>query len=318
MFTPSFFGFHTAQRALMAAQTGLNVVNHNISNADVEGYSKQRVDLVTADPLHSPGLLGFQTNPLGQGVEVQGISRIRDTFLDTQYRNEQASYGQLATGYETINQLQSIIGEPSFAGLADSMQRVFDAVGDMQNNPQSLPARTSFIQQAVDMTSVFKQQASQILDLHENLVGNGNPATYSNTQVGIRVNDINDQLKTIAGLNRQISTVVSSGAVPNDLLDKRAAMLDNLSKQVGIDVVEQVNFQITLNIGGEEMIRGSKLRDTLSMVPSTLANADRVPFRIQTVNSTVDITDTIPSGEVKALLDMAGNNTGIQNTYSTF
>jgi flagellar hook-associated protein 1 len=317
-FSPSFFGFHTAQRALYASQTGMNIVNHNISNADVEGYSRQRVDYVTENPLHIPGIMSWSGQPLGQGVRVEGIQRIRDSFIDRQYRNEVSELGELDTGADILSQLEGIMGETSFTGLADSLAAFFDSVADMRNTPENEAIRTAFVQNALDLTTVFKQQGQQLMDTHTNLVGSAQPGTWPTSQIGIRLEDINASLASIATLNRQIGTVVSSGVSPNDLLDQRNLLLEKIAKVVDIEVEELNNEKVSVKIGGQEVIRGSELRDTLTQVASTLPNADAIPTRITTVNGTVDITDTIASGEMKGLLDTAGNKTDLVSIYSAF
>lgn len=317
-FTPSFLGFHTAQRALFVAQTGLNVVNHNISNASVEGYSKQRMNLSTENPITNLGVGTWNTLQIGQGAKVDSITRLRDNFMDRQYRNEVATQGELDAGKNSLAQLEGIIGEPSFSGLADSLSGLFDSVADMRNNPESEAIRTAFVQNALDLTTVFKQQGQQLLDAHANLVGNANPGSWGNSQVGLNIKNINAGLESIAALNRQIGTVVASGASPNDLLDQRNLLLEKLSKITAIEVDDLNNEKVTVRIGGQEMVRGGELRNTLTQVASTAANASRVPARITTVNGGVDITDAIPSGALKGILDVAGNNTNIVSLYSAF
>jgi flagellar hook-associated protein 1 FlgK len=312
--SPSFFGFQTAQRSLLAAQTALNVVNHNVSNANVEGYTRQRVDLATAYPLKTSGAGFF----IGQGLDVTGITQLRDSFLDKQYRQEQAVQGEVKTAATLLGQTEGIIGEPSFSGLSNRVQAMFDAVSDMRNNPQSLPARTAFIQQSRDMIRVFQQQGQQLVDLHQNLVGTSTAASWPNSQLGLRVNDVNTKIALIADLNRQIGISTSANAVPNDLIDKRNLMLEQISKVIDVRTTDMPNYQVSLSIGGEDVLRGGKVLDTLALTASTLPNADRIPARITTVNGAVDITNTIASGEVKAVLDVAGNNTSIKNVYSTF
>jgi flagellar hook-associated protein 1 FlgK len=312
--SPSFFGFHTAQRSLLAAQTGLNVVNHNVANANVEGYTRQRVDLSTANPLETTSGLYFT----GQGTDVTGVTQLRNNFLDKQYRQEQAVQGEVKTAATFLGQTEGIIGEPSFSGLSNRVQAMFDAVSDMRNNPQSLPARTAFIQQSRDMIRVFKQQGQQLLDLHKSLVGDSTAGSWPNSQLGLRVNDVNAKIELIADLNRQIMSSTSANAVPNDLIDKRNLLLEQISKVIDVKTTELPNYQVGLSIGGQEILKGAKVLDTLALTASTAPNADRIPARITTVTGAVDLTDSIASGEVKAVLDVAGNNTSIKNVYSSF
>ncbi len=316
---PTFIGFSSAQRALLTAQTALNTVNHNVSNANVEGYTKQRVDMATERPISNPSL-GSSNGlfPIGQGVKVTGITQLRNSFLDRQVRKEVAIFGEVDTAHTALKQLEAIVGEPSFSGLADSIQAMFDSISAMRNNPQSLAARTSFIQQSRDMVNIFAQQGRQLLDMHKNLVGTSAPGSWENSQLGIRVTDVNEKLATIADLNRQIGVVVSAGAMPNDLLDKRNLLVEKVSKLIDVTVTEKPNQQIDMSIGGELVLKSGAVIDTLSLVASTATNADRIPARLTTTTGAVDITNVITAGEIKGVLDVAGNNATIKNVYSTF
>lgn len=310
---PSFSGFNTAQRGLMVAQMGLNLVNHNISNANVEGFTRQRMDIETMNSVMNPGQL-----PLGQGATVQAITQLRNSFLDTQFRKESSIKGETSSTYTALSQAELVLGEPSFTGLANSVQDLFNSISDMKNNPQSLPARTAFIQKNNALLTLFKQQGQQLLDIHKNLVGNSTPSTWDSSQLGLKVKDINERVATIADLNRQIAVVTASGVVPNDLIDKRNLQLEKLSKLVDLDVTDSPNQQVSLKIGGQDILKGAKVLDTLQLVASTSPNSDRIPARLTTTTGGVDITDTIASGEIKGILDVAGNKTSIKNIYNTF
>lgn len=317
--SPSFFGFNTAQRALIASQAGLNIVNHNISNANTAGYTRQRVDSSAFSPYAEPGLQGQNLIQIGQGVEISSITRVRDTFLDNQYQRELSTQGELETGNQVFTQLESIVGEPSATGLANSIQQVFAAVADMRNNPQSLPARTAFVQKLIDFTQVAQNQGSQLKALHVNLVGTkGDAASFTTSQLGITIKDINTKLASIADYNKQINTISSSGGQPNDLLDKRNQLVEQLSTLANVKVTALNNDQIQLDLGGTTLLRGTELIDTLSLTPNTGGNADAVPALITTTTGGTDITNAIGGGTVKGLLDLAGNNTNIETVWSVY
>src|SRR3569832_2961559 len=60
---------------LLATQRALTVTGHNISNANTEGYSRQRGDLTS----RLPQLYG--SSYVGNGVDVGAVSRIYDYIL---------------------------------------------------------------------------------------------------------------------------------------------------------------------------------------------------------------------------------------------
>jgi flagellar hook-associated protein 1 FlgK len=315
MITPGFFGYYNASRGLMAAQNAMSVINQNISNVNTPGYSRQRLDLKTADPYSKPNLSQITIGQIGQGPVVQQITRSRDLFLDAQYRLSSGKLGMNSSTNISLQQIQGILNEPSSAGINSTMQNFFDSAQAMSLHPETAATRSSFIQQAIDMTSVFQQQAQQLADLRRNLVGDPLvPASFAISQLAINVNDVNNKLATIANLNQNIVSVKASGAQPNDLMDQRDKIIDDLSKLVDIQVTNHDSGQLDLSIGGQMMVRGVSQLDSLAVVPNTGATPppDDVPAFVQTVNGGVVLNDgagtEITSGIIKGISDMGGND----------
>lgn len=319
MGSPGFFSLYNASRSIMAAQTGLNLVNQNIANAGTAGYTKQRVDLQVANPYQVPTLSSGGVLQIGQGVSVNALTRVRDGFLDSQYRAQNSLKGEVDFGDQIFKQLEGVVGEPTDTGLRTALQSLFDSVQDMTLHPESLSARTAFLQQASDTASLFNQLGTQLLDLHTNLVGTeATPTSFNGSQLGISVDQVNGYLNDIVNYNKQINTVTAAGGTPNDLLDQRDNLVEKLSREAGVDVTNLANNQISVSIGGQPVIRGVQLLDTLSLVVNTGANATEVPALLQTTTGAVDITNTLASGTIKGILDVAGNNPNISSVYSLF
>lgn len=318
MITPGFFGLYNAQRGLMAAQNALSTVSHNISNANTSGYSRQRVDLEAATAYVLPNNFLLSNNQIGQGPMVQSITRSRDQFLDTQFRLSNGKLGQNTDTRDVLSQLEGIMNEPSTNSLNDSLQSLFDSAQQLSLHPESSATRTSFIQQSMDLVSIVQLQANQLADLRKNLVGDPLvPGSFNTSQLAINVSDVNSKLSAIAAINKNIVSVKSSGGEPNDLLDQRDLLLDDLSKLVDIQVSNYDNGQIDLSIGGEMMIKGGIQLDSLEVIqnPGPAPDPDDVPALVQTVNGGVVLNDgtgsEITSGKIKGVLDMGGNNPAV-------
>ena len=67
---------------LRASQSALSTTGHNISNANVDGYSRQRVITETNPATRADG--GY----VGNGVNVASIERIVNSFVTTQLRTD--------------------------------------------------------------------------------------------------------------------------------------------------------------------------------------------------------------------------------------
>jgi flagellar hook-associated protein 1 FlgK len=315
MITPGFFGYYNASRGLQVTQNALSVINQNISNVNTPGYSRQRVELAAGDAYVQPNLSQLSAGQIGQGPVVQQVTRSRDQFLDAQYRLANSKLGANSSTNSALQQLQGITNEPSSDGISSSLQNFFNAAQAMSLHPETAATRSSFIQQALDMTTVFQQQAQQLADLRSNLVGDPlSPTSFTTSQMAINVNSINDKLAAIASLNKNIVSIKASGAQPNDLMDQRDKILDDLSKLVDIQVTNHDSGQLDLNIGGQAMIRGVAQMDSLSVVQNTGAapTPDDIPAFIQTVNGGVILNDgsapDITGGLLKGISDMGGND----------
>ena len=76
----TFSGLSTAASGLAAARRGMDVVGQNIANQTTDGYTRQRVSTHAVAALQA-GRIGRGALP-GQGVAVDGISRLGDALLD--------------------------------------------------------------------------------------------------------------------------------------------------------------------------------------------------------------------------------------------
>lgn len=319
MGVPGFFGLYNSQRALMAAQMALNTVNHNISNANTEGYSRQRVEVSADDPYTHSGAASNKVVQFGQGVVVDGLTRSRDVFLDTQYRLEAAIGGKAEEQSEILRQVEAILGEPSDTGLSTSMAKMFESIQDLVTDPQSITARTSFFQQANEFVDTIQQQGRQLLNLHSNLVGvEGDATSFPASQLGLAVRDANSKMEQLAGLNKQILSITSSGGAPNDLLDKRDVLLDELAELGDFTITTLPGEQIEISLGNSVLVRGVRQLDTLELYANTGANATEVPSLIRTATGGTDVTANVTEGTIRGILDAAGDSSTDSTVYGTF
>ena len=256
----SFFGLEMGKRALNAFRMGIQTAGHNITNVKSEGYSRQRVNLSAADPYTMPGLMN-PGNPgqIGTGVSLDEIVRIRDEFLDFQYRSELSDLGywsKINSMYETV---QLYIAEPSGSGVRAAFNSFWSALQDLQKNPEIPAAREAVVQAATSLGTMIDTIVK----------GYDQYASIVNSEVKSAVDQANTILYEIASLNKQIYQIKALGQNPNDLLDKRDVLLDNLSKMMDIEIDEPFTagdvtgeFFITLN--GRAILQGDKVRELVA------------------------------------------------------
>ncbi|MEI7025667.1 flagellar hook-associated protein FlgK [Paenibacillus sp. y28] len=250
----TFMGIEIAKRSLFTQQLAITTTGHNISNANTEGYSRQTVNMVAARPMEYPGM-SITTTPgqIGQSVEPQSITRIREDFLDAQFRNANYQLGNYTIQSDTLEKLQSIMNEPSDTGIRAVLDKFWTAWTDLSKDPENISGRKVVQESAKSLADAFNTTSRQLSDLHSDLTQNIEAKTT-------QINTLSSQLAT---LNEQIYRIEGLGNKANDLRDQRDLLTDQLSKIVNIDVTE-ADQGYTINVGGTNLVTGSTFTATSS------------------------------------------------------
>ncbi|MDK2785011.1 MAG: flagellar hook-associated protein 1 [Bacillota bacterium] len=262
----TFFGIEIGRRALMAQQRALETTSHNVANANTKGYSRQEAVLATTSPFSYPGMGAGQ---MGTGVAVQRLRRIRESFLDAQFRNETKALGRWEVRRDTLEKLEAILNEPGENGLSKIMDRFFAAWQELAKNPEGEAARSVVRQEGIALAEAFNHLAAQLNDLSADLT----------TSVGVRVNEVNSLARQIRDLNAQIVKAESGNMAANDLRDRRDLLLDELAKVVPIQVEEDKYGAVTIVVRDHTLLSGQQVNE-LNFNPSTGAVtwADGAPY----------------------------------------
>ncbi len=226
-----FATLNTSKGGMFAQQQYINVTSHNISNANTPGFSRQHIVLQTARPQTIAGGVG----QIGTGVTVSSIERTRNQFLDFQIRKESSLLGNYGVRQDYLSEIEGIFNEPSDTGMSELMSEFFDAWQTLSKNPEKSDARTVVAQKAKALADELNHTYKKLNDTKDNAA----KEIQSNL---FEVNTILDQLNSI---NKEIITVTIAGNNPNDLLDSRDLLLDELSTKFGIDTRNQILNGIT-------------------------------------------------------------------------
>ena len=121
----SFYGLQTSLRGLLAQQRLLDTAGHNIANASTQGYSRQQVDLQAAPALEIPagGIVGGAGAHLGAGVDIVAYRRVRDQFVDLQFRAQNTNLGEWAARTKTLDRAELTLNEPGENGINRALMR---------------------------------------------------------------------------------------------------------------------------------------------------------------------------------------------------
>lgn len=290
MSTSSFFGIELGKRSLQNFKTALEVTGHNINNVATKGYSRQRVVMRTFDkPLEEPSLnRAERAGQIGQGAEITTIERLRDEFIDSKIMVELGSDGYWKTKNNYLQQLEAIYNEPGEYNLRNDLDAFWDAWQEMSINPAERGTRMTLVERADRVNNSFNQMYNQMDSMRNNL----------NSLVENKVNRINDIANSIRSLNTAIVKQEALGQSPNDLLDKRDLLLDELSSLANVDIKSIDPDETMIYIGSRSLIQGNVV-NKLTLERSA---ANDGMFDVYWENDHVQLN--LQGGELKALLEL--------------
>ena len=256
MTIPSLQGLQTALSGLIAEQTALDTAGNNIANANTEGYSRETALLEPDSPLTIPALsshtgLGAQ---LGTGVSVTTITRVRNEYLDAQYRSQNSSLSSATANAEVLEQAQSAFNEPSSASIAAQLSNFWSAWNSLATSPTEEAAKQAVVAAGQQLATTVKQLGSQLSAISGEVTEQYEALTGPSGEVA----SIAEQ---VAQLNGQIKLSEEGGIPPNEMLDRRDALLDKLSSLANITVTEAPDHMDTVTFGeaGKPLVEGTKV-----------------------------------------------------------
>ncbi len=294
--TVSFASYEIARTGLFVSERGLSVTGQNISNVNTPGYVRQQA-MITSGPYENV----FSKNNLyqyGLGADIEQVRQIRHTFMDNIYRQESTTLGYWEARGKTVQDLQSIIAEPMDSGLQASLNNFWDSWQELSKSPESLTVRALVRQRADSVVSQINHLGTQLDKLQDDL----------NTEIKVRIDDINDITRQIAQLNVKIMGVEVSGDTANDYRDQRNLLVDKLSKMADVNVNEMQDGQLDITLGGYFLVTKGEQTDLYAG-----ATTESGLFNVPMLGGT-KIQVPIKSGEMKGLLEARGEVLGVKGS----
>ncbi len=243
----TFSGIEIGKRSLFAHTQSLYTVGHNISNADVDGYSRQRVELKAMDPIYMPQLNREETpGQLGQGVIVDNVTRIKDMLLESRIVEETNAEGYWSTRDNYIGMLEQIYLEPTELSVRSLMDQFWLAWQELSIEPEEAATRKVVLERGNTLLNGIHDQYQRLKTTR----------TMLNDDVIATVYKANVLIKNIADLNEQIVKVQAMGDNPNDLMDRRDLLVNDLSSLIDITISEKDPDEFTVYTGGMHIIQG--------------------------------------------------------------
>lgn len=264
---PTFMGLETAKRGLMVNQKAMDIVGNNLSNLETKGYTRQRLDTVSVQ-VYGTDRFNHSSVPLaGQGVDARGVSQIRNPYLDSKFRQQYSEVGYYDQKAAIMEQVEAVLSDPEVdgSGIMDALTELSQALADFSSTPDG-ETHANIVMNA------FKS-VTQILNEYDNNLKT--VISQTKDDLASAVDEINTSLVQLSELNRTIAHEVfvnddydGVNYGPNDLLDQRNLILDDLSRYGKVEVVSLDEGKIQVKLDGKVVVDsmgGSYTCDTLRL-----------------------------------------------------
>ncbi|NCN05478.1 MAG: flagellar hook-associated protein FlgK [Spirochaetales bacterium] len=263
----TFSGIELSKRALQAHSTALQTVGHNMSNASTPGFSRQRVEMAPTDALYRPQLNRAMTpGQIGQGVQVERIERVKDMLLEGRIVSTAGEEGYWTSRDKYLGQIEQVYNEPTESSLRSSMDRFWDGWQELSLFPEQMASRQAVIERGNALTQGIRDRFQSLSSIQ----------TVVDDEIRITVDQVNSLTQEIGLLNREINQSQAAGDNPNDLMDRRDLLVEELGQILPISVSTQDPDEFSIFTGGRHIVQGAISR-RFSMEDSGAERGFQVP-----------------------------------------
>ena len=245
--TSTFMGLEIGRKGVQAHQTALNTIGHNINNMNTPGYSRQRVEFVPFEPIFLPGLGRAETpGQIGQGVSVERIERIRDQLLDRRIIMNASGEGYWEVRDRYISDMEQLYLETGFNSIRSKMDSFWDAWQELSTHAADNEFRVA----------VLNRGKTLIDGINTHFHGLNTLQIQANDHIEMTVSNINELSRQIAALNGDIQRIKGQGDNPNDLMDRRDLLVDELAKLIDVTVTQTDPDEFMVHTSGHILVQG--------------------------------------------------------------
>jgi flagellar hook-associated protein 1 FlgK len=234
-----FFGLNIGRSALVAHQTALDVTGHNLANVQTEGFSRQRVQMSQSLPIQTP------QGAVGSGVDASKVERLQLGYLERQIVRVTSQNGHDVALTRGLDEMQSILGEPSADGLNASLSEFWNAWDALSASPTDAALRAQVVDRAEHLATVYNQKIDDLSSLESRF----------DEALGDALGDVNVWAREVADLNGRIAKSEASGYTANDLRDQRDRLVRQLASTLGVEAEADGSYvNLRLADGGPYLV----------------------------------------------------------------
>ena len=241
--TGLFNTLNTANKGLTAQQLSLSTVGHNIANANTRGYSRQRVGLQADRAFRYNGV-----GQLGTGVRMTNITRSVNSHLNRQVRNELGNLSKYGSRAEALEELEMIFNEPSKSGLNYNLEEMFNSWNQLSENPELDASKSVVVEKSKTLADTINDMVNKINNAKKGI----------NEEIEGSITEFNKSLEQLESLNKQIGNLGLKGDIPNDLLDQRDLLLQDMGNIANIETSYDEYGRVSVTMGNENLVDGKE------------------------------------------------------------
>lgn len=309
----SFAGIEIGKRSLMAHSTQIQTAGHNISNADTEGYSRQRVIVKSFEPIYRPDLeRAMVPGQIGQGCDVESINRIKDELLESRIVEQKNVESYWETRDKYYSMIESVYNEPNDVSVRTNMDKFWQGWQELSTYPEIDAARLAVVVRGQTLTNSIQQQYKSLRGIGDQINGD----------IEAVVKQVNDLSRQIASVNCEIVRSKGLGDNPNDLMDRRDLLVEKLSSLINVTVTQKDPDEFMVHTDGQIIVQGSLARqiETVGQLDNNgygkLMWSDTkldAEFHGGTLGALVELRDKDIRTEIQSLNTMALNFADLVN-----
>jgi flagellar hook-associated protein 1 FlgK len=288
---------------LNAAKVGIDTIGHNIANAEVEGYTRQRVVTSASTPLST------NAGQVGNGTEVTDIKRVFDNYVFDRYSAISANKEYSDYEQQNLEQLSTYFPEIDGVGIKSDLAEYYNMWQTFADNPDNDAIKVALAEQTETLTESIASTQNKIVTQQKQI----------NEDIVVSVNEVNSIAKELAELNTSIGIAEAGGGYSaNDLRDRRNGLERDLSRLIGADVNNETltsdiaNGSSNISSGSYSLsVSGFNIVDGGTYHPIHVSN-EKNPKGFYELSYErqdgvlIPMEDEINSGKIGAMLDLRG------------
>lgn len=295
---------------LSAAQIQISTTGNNITNADSDYYTRQRV-VQSASPA-----MNYVPGGVGTGTQVDTIVRIHDEFTFARLKVANNKFEDSSYKQQILEQASKYFPDLQDSSIERDIGNYFKAWNDFASNPNEGSQKVNLINFAQSLSAGIKNTSTNLRNLQEQI----------DSSLSINVQEINNMAREIASINKEIERVESGRDAgiainANDLRDRRDRLELAMAKLVNVTSFKSdlrsntpVNTGITdqgkyytLNIGGMSVVDGVNYHP-LKVLPNAAGTGFSNVYYELRDGKLISMEDKINGGKMGAALDLRGRH----------